>query len=140
MTDTLPRHKVTENFAWHEFSCRDGTAVPAEYRPHVRRLCAALEVLRADLGRPIVIVSGYRTESHNRSIRGAKQSQHLRARAADIQVPGVSPDAVADAIERLILEGRLPSGGIGRYDTFTHYDVRGYLSRWDERTAKAVQA
>lgn len=135
----LARGQITEHFAWREFACHDGAPVPPEYRSHVRRLCEALEVLRAELGgRPVVIVSGYRTPEWNRKVGGATRSQHVSARAADIRVAGVSPSDVADAIERLIGQGRMPQGGLGRYDTFVHYDLRGYHARWDERSDSAL--
>lgn len=130
----LDKSQITEHFRWAEFACHDGTAVPAHYRPQTRRLCQALEVVREELGgRPITVVSGYRSVAHNRKVGGSPRSQHLHGRAADIRVQGVSPDLVAQTIERLIAEGRLPEGGLGRYDTFVHCDLRGYHARWDER-------
>jgi len=38
---------------------------------------------------------------------------------------------VADAIEFLINTGMLKEGGVGRYNTFTHYDIRGTRARWN---------
>ena len=35
-----------------------------------------------------------------------------------------------DTIERLIREGKMEDGGMGRYSTFVHYDVRGSRARW----------
>jgi hypothetical protein len=46
----------------------------------------------------------------------------------------MTPDEVADTIELLIAEGKMEQGGLGRYDTFTHFDVRGSKARWDERS------
>ena len=46
--------------------------------------------------------------------------------AADIKVAGVAPADVADYAETL-LPG---TGGIGRYSTFTHIDVRPDKARW----------
>jgi uncharacterized protein YcbK (DUF882 family) len=130
----LDRTHITEHFKWSEFACHDGTPVPQQYRPQTRRLCEALEVLRSELGdQQVAIMSGYRTPEWNRRVKGSARSQHLHARAADIRVLGVSPDKVAKTIERLIAEGRMPQGGLGQYDTFTHYDLRNYHARWDER-------
>lgn len=114
-----------------EKGCKGPTPVPARYRRNVERLVAELEVLRAELGgRPITVISGYRTPAHNRHSDGVSHSQHLVAKAADIRVRGVAPRKVAETIRRLIREGRMRQGGVGQYRTFTHYDIRGTAARW----------
>ena len=125
--------KITDHFDSTEFACKDGTQVPTELLGNLRMLCAALEVLRAELGKPIGIMSGYRTKAYNDKCGGAPNSRHVRADAADIQVAGVSPDVVADTCIRLAKEGRIAPGGIGRYLKWTHLDVRGVAARWDNR-------
>ena len=57
----------------------------------------------------------------------------MTAIAADIRVPGVSNDDVADVIEHLIKVGKMQQGGLGRYEGWAHYDVRGTKARWDNR-------
>jgi len=50
-----------------------------------RELIDRLEVLRTIIGdRPITIISGFRSRSTNTAVKGAKASQHLLGRAADI--------------------------------------------------------
>ena len=61
-------------------------------------------------------------------------SQHCLGKAADIVVPGMTPDEVADKIEELISNGDMLQGGLGRYNAFTHYDIRKTKGRWDFRT------
>jgi uncharacterized protein YcbK (DUF882 family) len=122
--------KITENFSLHEFRCRDGSDVPEEYMENVKELCENLQVLRDHIQRPIVVISGYRSPKYNRKIDGARRSQHLLAKAADIIVSGMTPDEVKDTIVELIKEGKMKKGGIGLYTTFTHYDVRGFNRRW----------
>jgi hypothetical protein len=91
----------------------------------LRLLCQALEVLREELGgRPIRIGSGYRPEAYNRAIGGARFSQHLQGRAADVVVDGVAAGVVHDTALRLAKAGRIRVGGLGAYPTFTHIDVR----------------
>jgi len=46
----------------------------------------------------------------------------------------MTPDEVATLIERLMAEEVLNSGGVGRYNTFTHIDLRGRNARWDNTT------
>lgn len=123
--------QVTEHFKMSEFDCKDGTPVPEEYYDNVRKLCEALEVIRKDLGnQPITINSGYRTKKHNKSVGGATKSQHLTASAADITVANRSPETVFKAIRMLRLNKDIPKGGIGSYNTFTHYDIRGKNVTW----------
>jgi len=122
--------KITDNFSRKEFDCKDGTNVPKEYMDNLQELCNNLEVLRDYLNSPISITgSGYRTESHNKKV-GAKNSQHLYAKAADINVKGHTPKEVFDSIETLIKLGRMKQGGLGLYKTFVHYDIRGTKARW----------
>ena len=60
----------------------------------------------------------------------------MTAKAADIKVSGMSPKEVKAAIVHLIKEGKMKSGGVGLYTTFTHYDVRGRNARWYGKGAK----
>ena len=118
---------ASAHFKLSEFKCKDGTAVPAKYYGHCQKLMNLLEEIREACGdRPITINSGYRTESYNKKVDGAKQSQHLYAAAADIKVSGKSASEVYKLCDRLVGN----RGGVGRYSTFTHVDVRGHKARW----------
>lgn len=122
--------QLTKNFRREEFTCHDGTPVPPAYYANVQLLADNLQVLRDALGKPVHILSGYRTPAHNAAVGGAKASQHLVAKAGDLQVKGLSPANLHTTIERLIAEGKMKQGGLGLYPTFVHYDVRGYKARW----------
>lgn len=122
--------QLTKNFHISEFACKDGSQVPPELVDNVQLLAKNLQVLRDHLGEPVRLNSGYRTPSYNARIGGAKNSQHLLAKAADITVKSKTPRQLAEIIERLILEGRMKQGGIGIYPGFLHYDVRGRKVRW----------
>ena len=50
-----------------------------------------LDPLRAMIGRPIIITSGYRSQRVNELVGGSKTSQHLSGKAADIHVQGYTP-------------------------------------------------
>lgn len=124
--------QLTKNFALVEFACHDGTAVPEALIPKTQQIAEALEVIREACGnQPVTIISGYRSPAYNTKIDGAAKSRHMKGDAADIRVKGMKPPAVADVCERLQREGKIPMGGVGRYSTFTHVDVRGYVSRWE---------
>ena len=128
--------KITKNFNLNEFKCKDGTHVPEELIENVTLLCENLQVLRDKLGKPIRVISGYRSPKYNRRIGGARRSQHMTAKAADIKVSGMTPAEVKSAIVGLIKDGKMMKGGIGLYRTFTHYDVRGRNARWYGKGAK----
>ena len=129
--------KVTANFSKQEFDCSDGTEMPLQVFNNVIELAENLEVLRAHFNAPITINSAWRTATYNRKVGGAVNSQHLSGKASDVVVSGVPPEEVANAIEFLIECGLMKEGGVGRYDTFTHYDIRGTKARWDFRSEKA---
>ncbi len=122
--------RLTRNFNLSEFDCKDGSEMPSELLTNVLELAENLQVLRDFVGVPIKINSSYRSLSHNAKIGGSKSSQHLFGKAADIVVKGKTPAQVATIIKLLILEGKMKQGGIGVYDNFTHYDVRGHKARW----------
>ena len=119
-----------------EFKCKDGSDVPDSMLDNVKLLAKNLQVLRDEIGKPIRVISGYRSPKYNRKIGGARKSQHMTAKAADIKIKGMTPAEVKRTIVRLIKEGKMMSGGIGLYRTFTHYDVRGRNARWYGRGVK----
>jgi len=122
--------RLTKNFRLSEFDCKDGTEMPSELLPNVLELAESLQELREILNSPIRISSAYRSLEHNSKIGGSTNSQHLFGKAADIVVKGKTPSQVATMIKLLILEGKMKQGGIGVYDNFTHYDIRGHKARW----------
>lgn len=116
--------KGTRNFKVSEFRCKGTGKLPSNGMNS--ELLTKLEELRHKLGnKSIVINSGYRTPSHNKKVGGASNSQHLYGRAADIVVRGVKPSVVYKEADKLF-----KNGGVGKYTTFTHVDVRGYKARF----------
>lgn len=68
-------------------------------------LCPGLEQVRALLGKPILISSGYRSPRLNAAVGGSIKSQHMEGLAADFICPGFgSPLAVASAIKKSSIE------------------------------------
>lgn len=129
----------TAHFVLKEFDCKDSakTRAPEALRGNIQKLMEQLEVLRTDLGVPITVTSGYRTVAYNKSVGGAAQSQHLCGMAADIKVKDHTPTQVKAAIERLIKAGKMKEGGVGLYNTFVHYDIRGTKARWSGASSSA---
>ena len=121
---------LTNNFDITEFSCNDGTPVPNELLPNVKKLAEQLQILRDELNEPIHINSAYRHKEYNKKIGGEKNSQHLLAKAADITVKSKTPKQLAALIEKMINEGKLKFGGMGIYPGFVHVDIRNQKARW----------
>lgn len=120
------------NFSPQEFYCKcnkycDG---PSAYPDRTRHLAWTLQRIRDEVGFPIRINSAYRCEQHNKDVGGAQYSKHLEGIAADIDVMGVPAAAVADRVQDLMETGAIPNGGLGRYKTFTHVDIRQGPARW----------
>ena len=126
---------MTKNFSKEEFDCKCNCGVcemPINIYHNMVKVANQLQILRNYIGKPITINSGYRSEEYNASIKGSsKKSQHVMGRAADIVVKGMSPLAVHTTIELLIEKGDMLQGGLGLYDSFVHYDIRGTKARWD---------
>ena len=122
--------KLTTNFSLEEFKCKDGSDIPNDVLPNIIELAKNLQFLRDYLGKSITINSGYRSPKYNAKIGGVKNSQHVKGKAADIVVKGMTPKEVALVIEGLIEKGKMKQGGIGIYPNFTHYDIRGIKARW----------
>ena len=127
MTDG--NRRLAPDFKVRELRCRDGsdTVMVDE------TLTVVLQCIREHFGKAVTITSGYRTPAHNAKVGGAKSSQHLLGRAADIRVQGVSVEDVAAYTESLMPDW----GGVGRYPVkagrttgWVHVDTRADKARW----------
>ena len=121
---------MTKNFKLEEFQCKCGCEMPQEVFSNIIKLASQLQILRDYLGRPVRVNSAYRCEQHNKKVGGRPNSQHLLGKAADIVVDSLKPAEVYAVINDLIDMGIMLQGGLGNYDTFTHYDIRKKKARW----------
>lgn len=129
-------NQLSKNFKKSEFKCRDGTVVPDELMDNLEELVENLQIIRDHINVPMHIISGYRTPKYNRKIGGARKSQHMKAKAADIVVKSIKPVELRKIIVELIKEGKIKKGGVGLYRSFVHYDTRGWNARWKGRGIK----
>jgi uncharacterized protein YcbK (DUF882 family) len=112
--------------------------VPDDLENNVQELANNLQIIRdtlcKEVGRnvPIIINSGYRTKAHNTKIKGAKNSQHLLAKASDIRVEKGLMQHLYILIKELMDFGLIAKGGITFYKekNFIHYDTRGVKITW----------
>lgn len=117
---------LSKYFKRREFACKDGCGLGLNDNDVHPDLIEVLEEVREYFGKPVVINSGLRCETHNRRVGGAPRSQHLLGTAADIRVQGVEPSDV----HKYLTEKYPDEYGIGKYKTFTHIDVRDYKARF----------
>ena len=121
--------RLAPDFQVRELRCRDGTDTVMVDEV----LTVVLQCIREHFGKAVTITSGYRTAAHNAAVGGAKSSQHLLGRAADIRVQGVSVEDVAAYADSLMPDW----GGVGRYPVkagrangWVHVDTRADKARW----------
>jgi Uncharacterized protein conserved in bacteria len=119
----LPAGKLSLHFTREEFACNHCGQLPVD---PPAELLLLLEKVREHFNTPVIILGGYRCEAHNRHVGGAKNSQHKSVTAADITVQNIHPHVVHAYLKQL-LNG---TGGLGKYATFTHVDVRSIPARW----------
>lgn len=77
---------LSPHFSTREFRCHHCGAVKITHG-----LIGRLEILRAQVGHPLPILSGYRCPVHNRAVGGAPQSRHLVGDAVDFRQGLVRP-------------------------------------------------
>lgn len=140
--------QLSPHFNEHEFRCRD---VDRGLRgaPYCNgsvgkgidlRLIQGLEELRARIGKPVNVSSGYRCLPYNKHLGGAAKSQHLYGTAADVWVQGMTTEQIMRIVEELDIgtgRGLYPGQGI------VHIDVRhglhgndGNVVRWVKQRGK----
>jgi uncharacterized protein YcbK (DUF882 family) len=121
------------NFTPEEFFCKcDGHFCdgPPIHPARTRHLAWVCQMIRDEIGAPMRVNSGYRCPDYNKKIGGASQSLHVKGMAADLACDAVPAEEVADTIEGLMKQHLIPNGGLGRYNTFTHVDIRHTPARW----------
>lgn len=79
----------------------ENTFPPAKLWPALFAVGLVWDAIRERLGHPCVLTSGYRNESYNRGVGGAKRSQHMEGRALDGYCTRRRPERVAAAARAL---------------------------------------
>lgn len=138
---SVPGEPATRFFRLSEWNSSHPLAEPypeAWIESRWRPLAEALDVIRLAASGAIRVTpsGGYRCKRHNEAIGGAKASQHMEGRAADIVCATMAPAELRELILKLWRGGALPGlSGLGAYPTFTHVDVggphpKGGIRRW----------
>ena len=90
-------------------------------KANLMRLAEFLEQVKSALGdKPVMVNSAFRSKQVNDAVGSKDTSQHRLGCAADLRVPGMTPDAVV----RAILAANLPFDQIIReFDAWTHISI-----------------
>lgn len=88
---------------------------------NLTRLAAFLETVKTAIGgKPVLINSAFRCKEVNDAVGSKDTSQHRIGCAADIRVPGMTPDEVV----RAIIGAKLPYDQVIReFDRWTHVSI-----------------
>ena len=95
--------KLTEHFSLEELTHTDhrqydNTPNDAELE-NIKRLAEFLEEVKTVLGgKPVMISSGFRCKALNDAVGSKDSSQHRVGCAADLRVPGMTPNDVVKAV------------------------------------------
>jgi len=95
-----------------------------------------LELVKVALGgKPIMVNSAFRSKAVNDAVGSKDTSQHRLGCAADLRVPGMTPDQVV----RAIIAANLPFDQIIReFDAWTHISVPNTTSLKPRRQALII--
>ena len=114
----VTNYYVSEHFRYTDFLCPCCDTV--KLVPGFFRHISLLERLQGETGIPVIVTSGYRCTGHNKRIGGAPRSWHMLF-ATDITTEAADPEELRRLFESALDIG---FGGIGRYETHIHLDLR----------------
>ncbi len=121
----FPDARLSDHFKLSEFRPAPNTYDFIRIAPG---LVEALEEIRARVGEPLHVTSGYRPADYNREVGGVSNSSHVDGLAADFYADGISTANLFENSDSVIGS----RGGVGYYPNsgFVHVDLRGYRARW----------
>ena len=131
---------LTKNFTLEELTHtdhREFTNEPNETeRANLVRLAVFLEQVKDLLGgKPIMVNSAFRSKAVNDAVGSKDSSQHRVGCAADLRVPGMTPDQVVKAV----MASDLPFDQVIReFDRWTHISVVSHPADTPRRQALII--
>ena len=132
--------KLSPNFTLEELTHTDhrqfDNTPNATEIANLTRLAALLEQVRTEIGnKPIMVNSAFRSKQVNDAVGSKDTSQHRLGCAADIRVPGMTPDEVVKAV---IASGIGYDQVIREFDRWTHISVPNHASDAPRRQALII--
>jgi zinc D-Ala-D-Ala carboxypeptidase len=131
---------LTENFTLEELTHTDHRQfdnIPNDVElANLTRLAEFLEQVKMLLGsKPIMVNSAFRSKLVNDAVGSKDTSQHRIGCAADIRVPGVTPDEVVKAV----IASDLPYDQIIReFDRWTHISIPNSIHNTPRKQALII--
>jgi zinc D-Ala-D-Ala carboxypeptidase len=131
---------LTKNFTLEELTHTDHRELDNEpnelEKSNLMRLAVFLEEVKQLLnGSPIMVNSAYRSKEVNDAVGSKDTSQHRLGCAADIRVPGFTPDEVVKAV----IASELPYDQVIReFDRWTHISVPSHPDDKPRRQALII--
>jgi hypothetical protein len=132
--------KLTDHFTLEELTATshrqfDNTPNAGEIA-NLTRLAKFLELVKSTLGgKPIIVNSAFRSKQVNDSVGSKDTSQHRLGCAADIRVPGMTPDEVVRAIMSV---GLYYDQIIREFDSWTHISIPNTADALPRRQALII--
>lgn len=123
-------------FSLSDMSSKDGVTVPYSIRGNANEVLGYVDIIRSYIKHKygnnvdVILSSGFRSISHNADIGGEPNSRHCCAEATDLHPVGITASQLYNAILELINLKLIKNGGVGKYDTFVHYDIHT-ARRWN---------
>ena len=131
---------MTQHFTLAELTRTDHRTLDntpdADALANLQRLAEFLEQVREVLGgRAVMITSGYRSAAVNAACGSRESSQHRLGCAADIRVPGMTPDAVVRAV---MASGLAYDQLIREFDSWTHISIPNLVTAAPRKMALII--
>ena len=131
---------LTEHFTLEELTHTDHRElenIPNETElTNLKRLAEFLETVKAVLGgKPIMVNSAFRSKMVNDAVGSKDTSQHRVGCAADLRVPGMTPDEVVKAV---IASGVGYDQVIREFDRWTHISIPNAANGTPRRQALII--
>jgi len=131
----LSTHFTLEELTHTDHREFDNTPNDAE-KNNLKRLAEFLEQVKTVLdGKPIMVNSAFRCKQVNDAVGSKDTSQHRIGCAADIRVPGMTPDEVVKAV---IASGIGYDQIIREFDRWTHISIPNTITDTPRRQALII--
>lgn len=116
----LSDHFTLEELTHTDHRTLDNTPNASEIA-NLTRLAAFLEEVKTAVGgKPVMVNSAFRSKAVNDAVGSKDTSQHRLGCAADIRVPGMTPDQV---VKTIIASGLPYDQVIREFDRWTHVSI-----------------
>ena len=131
----LSKHFTLEELTITEHRDLDNTPNDTE-KNNLKRLAEFLEQVKTVLGgKPVMVNSAFRSKAVNDAVGSKDTSQHRVGCAADLRVPGMTPDEVVKAV---IASGIGYDQVIREFDRWTHISVPNDINGTPRRQALII--